>query len=298
MSLDQFNICSKIDPKLKKFVKAFHVFYDYKGLNVLFITSDDKVYGFGQNTFGCCGLGHNNIVDKPEVIPELCNNNIKQFFIGYTFVLALNSDGKLFGWGKNSDGQLANGFLIDENQILKPKKIAFFADKCLTHLSCGAGHAIASTSEGLVYGWGCNHKGQTGVGKKERCIKIPDTLKLLSNKGIKSVHCVYHNSIALTTDGCVYSWGYNDWCQLGHDLGKYEVIYEPKLINNLPNIISIASGRVNTYFLTNDGLIYFCGSLGENNYQKLPKIIDINTRIDSLHYVIKYEHDRVFFDWI
>ena len=41
MSLDQFKICSKIEPKLKKIVKAFHVFDDYKGLNVLFIKSNN-----------------------------------------------------------------------------------------------------------------------------------------------------------------------------------------------------------------------------------------------------------------
>ena len=81
MSLDHFEICSKIVPKLKKVVKAFHVFDDDEGLNVLFITSDDKVYGFGQNTFGCCGLGHNRVVNEPQVIPELCHKNIKQFFI-------------------------------------------------------------------------------------------------------------------------------------------------------------------------------------------------------------------------
>ena len=50
MSLDHFEICSKIDSKLKRVVKVFHVFDDIKGLNVLFITSDDNVYGFGQNS--------------------------------------------------------------------------------------------------------------------------------------------------------------------------------------------------------------------------------------------------------
>ena len=88
MSLDQFQIYSKIEPKLKKVVKAFHVFDDKNGLNVLFITSDDKVYGFGQNTRGCCGLGHDNVVNEPQVIPELCHKNIKQFFFGFSFVLA------------------------------------------------------------------------------------------------------------------------------------------------------------------------------------------------------------------
>ena len=97
MSLDQFKICSKIEPSLKKVLKTFHVFDDIKGLNVLFITSDDEVYDFGQNYFGCCGLGHNSVVNEPQVIPELCHKNIKQLFIGLTFVLALNSDGKVYG---------------------------------------------------------------------------------------------------------------------------------------------------------------------------------------------------------
>src|ERR1700749_3490886 len=108
MSLDHFKISSKIEPKLKKVVKTFHVFDDEKGLNVLFITSDDKVYGFGSNFYGCCGLGHNSVVNEPQVIPELCHKNIKQFFIGYDFVLALNKDGHLFSWGYNDEGQLAN----------------------------------------------------------------------------------------------------------------------------------------------------------------------------------------------
>ena len=128
ISLDQFEICSKIEPKLKKVVKAFHVFDDFNGLNILFITSDDKVYGFGQNTWGCCGLGHSNFVNEPQVIPELCHKNIK-FFIGYDFVLALNSVGQVFSWGNNYFGQLATGSLGDENESFKPKLISYFTDK-------------------------------------------------------------------------------------------------------------------------------------------------------------------------
>src|ERR1700759_5734882 len=111
MSLDHFEICSKIEPKLKKIVKSFHVFDDTKGLNVLFITSDDNVYGFVQNFFGCCGLGHDSVVNEPQVIPELCHKSVKQFFIGYGFVLALNSKGQLFGGGGYGEGYLATGSL-------------------------------------------------------------------------------------------------------------------------------------------------------------------------------------------
>ena len=289
MSLDHFKICSKIEPKLKKIVKAFHVFDDKNGLNVLFITSDDNVYGFGQNRFGCCGFGHNYVVNEPQVIPELCHKSVKQFFIGYTFVLALNSDEQVYAWGWNIWGQLATGSLGDVNEYFKPKLISYSADKTIIQLSCGSAHSIAMTSDGLIYGWGWNIYGQIGVGKDQgKNTTTPVLLKSFLNIEIESIYCSYCQSFALTTDGCVYSWGYNDWCQLGHELEKDEVVYEPKLINNLSNIICIASGRINTYFLTNDGLIYFCGKFSENQFQKLPKIIEINTRIDSLHTVCYY----------
>ena len=59
---------SKSNQIFREKLKAFHVFDDKKGYNGLFITSDDKVYGFGQNTWGCCGLGHNTFVNEPQVL--------------------------------------------------------------------------------------------------------------------------------------------------------------------------------------------------------------------------------------
>ena len=79
---------------------------------------------------------------------------------------------------------------------------------------------------------------------------------------------------------------------MGHEFEKDQIIYETKIIKikgiwskKLSNIICIASGKENTCFLKNDGLIYFCGHLGGNEFQKIPKIIDINTRFDSLAFV-------------
>ena len=151
------------------------------------------------------------------------------------------------------------------------------------------------TSDRMIYGWGANYNGQIGVGKDggER-ITTPLSLNSFSNIEIKSIHCVYCQSFALTTDGSVYSWGDHGWCELGHDLEKGEVVYEPKLINNLSNIICIASEGESTYFLTNDGLIYFCGEFTEYQFQKSPKKLETNARFDSLHTVCSYRKGRIF----
>ena len=183
----------------------------------MFITSDDKVYGFGQNSFGCCGLGHNSVANEPQVIPELCHKNIKQFFIGRTFVLALNNDGQVFSWGYNSVGQLGIG--VCSSEYLKPRIISYFCDKIVTLLSCGTFHSIAMTLNWMIYGWGSNVNGQIGIREKRgEEIPTPLLLEIFTNIEIKSLHCVYYKSFALTTEGSVYSWGDNFLCSLGHDL--------------------------------------------------------------------------------
>ena len=162
-------------------------------------------------------------------------------------------------------------------------------NKIITLLSCGASHAIAMTSDGVIYGWGFTHLGQTGVGKNKGVIIVtPLLLESFTNIEIKSLLCVYHQSFALTSNGFVYIWGYNHCIELGVHLPEDKAVYQPKLINNLPSISCIASEVKTTYFLTKDSIIYFCGVYGRDGFQELPKIIEMNARLDSLHSVPNY----------
>ena len=142
-----------------------------------------------------------------------------------------------------------------------------------------------------VYGWGNNSYGQIGCGK-ELGRKILIT-RLISLPIIKSINCAFGSSFALTDNGMVYSWGRNDWCQLGHELKQNECIFEPKLIINLTNITSICPSNNNRYFLSNNGNIYFCGGyLDENGikcYQKVPKLLINEVNLHSLHSIVCYQ---------
>ena len=71
--MDKFKILSDISEELKTQIKIFHIFDDFKGYNVLFITKNDEVFGFGSNECGGCGLRHNSVVKEPQIIPELCH---------------------------------------------------------------------------------------------------------------------------------------------------------------------------------------------------------------------------------
>ena len=50
------------------------------------VTSDDEVF---------CSIKYSS--EEPKLIPELCDKNIKQFFIGFDFYLVISCDNHLFG---------------------------------------------------------------------------------------------------------------------------------------------------------------------------------------------------------
>ena len=275
---EKFDVISN---DIKKVIKRFYVFNNEKGNNVLFVTVNDKVFGFGSNNYGDCGFGHQMAVEGPKIINELCNKSVIQFYNGSRFAFALTSDNKLYGWGRNEYGQLGLK-MVNLTKVYKPVLIPDFNDINIKQISCGSGHTLVLTSEGMVYGWGNNSVGQIGCGK-ELGENISVIVKLESLPKIETIHCSFSKSFALTNNGMVYSWGNNEWCDLGHELKQNKYVFKPKLIINLQNIRLICSSTYNTHFLSNESEIHFCGIYygnyeNDENYEKcfqlLPKVIE------------------------
>ena len=288
-SLKKFDICSKISENLRIILTLFHVFDDFDGYNVLFATFDGKVYGFGQNSLGCCGLGHNCVVNEPQLIPELHNKNIRQFFIGWDFVLALNESNQLFGWGKNDHGQLGNSYVSSPDIYLRPELIKFLMVETIVQVSCGYKHTLALTLSGDIYAWGDNEFGQVGSGNIGfEAITFPTKLII---PPCKNIFTSFAQSFAITSDGKAFSWGSNCKWLLGHELeGK---IYRPREIKSFMDscfklnhqITCICFSNFNTYFLTIDGSIYMCGkSITNSLYQKSPIYVQYYNDISKISY--------------
>ena len=154
-------------------------------------------------------------------------------------------------------GQLCRGFVSEDNEYLTPKIICFPFESVI-QISCGSEHTLAITSEGKVYEWGQNKYGEVGCGQEfgDEVTNLVE-LKTLTKFSIKSIYCSYHESYALTTNGLVYSWGWNEWCVLGHELEKNKCVFEPKIIFDLENVKNVCPSSTNTYFLTNENYFIF-----------------------------------------
>ena len=126
-----------------------------KGYNVLFVTINDKVFGFGSNDCGVCGFGHQMVVNEPKIIEELCDKSVLQFYNGCSFAFALTSDNGLYGWGNNEFGQLGVK-TVNHTKLYKPVLIEDLNDVIIKQISCGSEHTLVLTSDGVIYGWGSN----------------------------------------------------------------------------------------------------------------------------------------------
>jgi alpha-tubulin suppressor-like RCC1 family protein len=133
----------------------------------------------------------------------------------------------------------------------------------ITVIKCGAYHSMALTLSGEVYTWGSNYLGQIGCGDNNNK-SVPTKVKGLNENKIKMISCGFNHSMALTESGCVYSWGYNEFGQLG--IANQIYSNSPKQIEMKDMIIDkIACGHSHSLLLTNNGVIYAFGdnSLGQ-----------------------------------
>ncbi|CAG2176780.1 unnamed protein product, partial [Oppiella nova] len=286
--LNIFNICDKIPETTKRSIKLFHVLNGWDGPNILFVTNEDRVYGMGANKSGSLGLGHNNTIESPEQIPGLNDQNIREFMIGSNFVIALTSESKVYGWGCNGSGQLGRD-RSPQFIYLKPGLIDYFAGKGVTQISCGYLHSLALTTDGRVYGWGDNTNAQLGFDNKTTDHSTPTPVEINLHKDliVKQVYCFANSSFAVTVDGEVYSWGYNYEGECGHDIS--ELIVNPRLINSLVNVRAVSMSQNRTYFITDEGLVYFCGQYNSNtrcyeySKQMEPKLLETDLRFTDIH---------------
>lgn len=154
--------------------------------------------------------------------------NIKFIGSGDFHCFAITTAGKVLAWGLNQYGQCGVDMNIDDGAIVtKPTEIKVLADKDIVYITGGEHHSIAVSSTGEVYSWGRNDMKETGIIKfnkddcildnfgKVRVLRVPTKVNL---PPVSKVACGSHHSLALTTDGFVFAWGFADTyaCGLGN----------------------------------------------------------------------------------
>src|SRR5689334_9862403 len=122
--------------------------------------------------------------------------------------------GKIRVWGYNGNGQLGDGLTSDATTA---ETVVGMTD--VVAVSGGEGHSLALKSDGSVWAWGTNASGQLGTPAGGR---VPAQVTGFGpGSGVVAIAAGGRFSMALKSDGSVWTWGSNVAGQLGTGQGPF-----------------------------------------------------------------------------
>ena len=215
------------------------------------------VYVWGGSE--CSGDGQ----DKPVYMERLSSLGVQHIGCGRTGdsrALFLTTSGELKEWGSTNEGwyqamEQDCDCLVDHLDVIIPTKI--------DEMSCGLNHYAAIASNGDLYTWGGGAFGELGH-NEEKDDPRPRKVQALGGKTMKQVVCGDYHTVALDSDGKLFSWGSNTAGRTGHGEEEgYQLV--PRPVRGLGNVqLSwVTTGSAHTAAITETGSLYTWG-FGKN----------------------------------
>ncbi|WP_379129988.1 stalk domain-containing protein [Paenibacillus sp. sgz500958] len=207
------------------------------------------------------------------------NIQIVDVSAGYYHSLALASNGTVYSFGGNYNGQMGVDPAIKFAST--PVKIPKLEN--ITAISSGNEHSMALDKEGNVWVWGSNNRGQMGDGTFTELTRAADgrvsisvnhdrtePVKVAGLPAITGIFAGDDSCFAITTGGEVYAWG-NSYLNdssfrtrraiiLGHeDLSFEKSRLSPYKLQGLSNVKMISAEHETFFAVDKDGSVWAWG---------------------------------------
>ncbi|KAJ7397165.1 hypothetical protein BTVI_137957 [Pitangus sulphuratus] len=179
----------------------------------LALAADGQFFTWGQNHYGQLGLGKECPSQaSPQRVKSLDGIPLAQVAAGGAHSFALSLSGAVFGWGKNSSGQLG---LSDERDRESPCHVKLLRSQKVVYISCGEEHTAVLTKSGGVFTFGAGSCGQLGHDSMNDEVNPRRVLELMGSE-VSQIACGRHHTLAFVpSSGMIYAFGCGTRGQLG-----------------------------------------------------------------------------------
>jgi alpha-tubulin suppressor-like RCC1 family protein len=227
----------------------------------LALKADGSVWAWGANDRGQLGSGNNTPVRTPSRVTGL-NGRFTAIAAGLAFGLALRSDGTVWGWGDDFQGQLGNGSNEDSTTAVPVIGLT----SRVVAIAAGKAHSLAISAEGFVWAWGDNGSHALGTFTADSFQNTPVRVGGLEGK-VVAVGAGLDQSAAVTSDGTVWTWGIAFIAISGQHVGTQT----PTPVSGVTGVKQVAGGWDFFVALESNGSVWAwgqnSGNLGNGLYE-------------------------------
>ena len=179
------------------------------------VKDDGTAWAWGNNQNGQMGVNDAVNYSSPVQIPGTTWNSIAGSR-GGSFI-AVKTDGTLWTWGSNESGalglnQAAAGAILTTSSPVQVPGTSWGVG--ITKISGAGGNSkMAIRTNGTLWVWGQNEKGQLGLNEVEVTQRSSPTQ--IPGTTWSFVSSSYRSNTAIRTDGTLWVWGWNSSGKLG-----------------------------------------------------------------------------------
>ena len=197
------------------------------------VTENSSVVCWGRTDFGQTGIGisGSQVYHNMTYVDALNGMGIVEVSAHLDHACGLTSQGVVYCWGSNQNGQIGNGQI--GGNVLVPTQALLPQGVVAKSLSQGpSSHTCIISTDGDLYCWGYNNRGQVGNGQicfdwagsvvsyTNPCfngqfgILTPELISMPSGVAVTSVSVGGEHTCATGTDGGLYCWGSDMNCRV------------------------------------------------------------------------------------
>ncbi|XP_030752542.1 probable E3 ubiquitin-protein ligase HERC1 [Sitophilus oryzae] len=207
------------------------------------VTSDGKLFTFGNGDYGRLGLGSTSNKKTPEIVMSLDGYKIGQVACGLNHTACVSTDGMdVWTFGEGDFGKLGLGHTTTKSI---PQKVESLCGIGIKKVGCGTNLTVFLTKKGNLFVCGVDRVPWQNL-SRERPDFLPHQLSSLENYFIDDFAIGTEHVLILTSCGKVFGWGMNTEGQCG--LPHVSLIRDPQIITELSDkgIRQISTGRTHS----------------------------------------------------